>query len=166
MSEVPDPTSTGVEGTQTQGLAVVPATLAPPMQISSVPDAIDGLLATHSRNLGGDVAARLLAASMRHTSNQLAAAHETISIKNSEEKAAIETITKLKVEIAELGGRLKQIQGASRTGSVCTFVGTALLGVAIDLYKSNVSVGAVLTGLLGVALLLFVISKMREESSK
>ncbi|MGS1121756.1 hypothetical protein [Rhodanobacter sp. UC4436_H3] len=164
MSEIPKAISTGVDGTQSQGSALVPTAIAPPMQVATVPDAIDGLLATHSRNLGGDVAARLLAASMRDTSNQLAAAHQTISERNAEARSTAETMTSLRIEIAQLKERLSQAHSSSRTKSICTFVGTALLGVAIDLFKNNLTNAAVLIGLLAAGLLLFVVIPARGAS--
>jgi len=155
MSQVPTAPASGTEGSQAVGTAIIPTTLAPPMQLqpSSVPDAIDGLVATHSRNLGGDVAARLLAGSMRDTSNQLAAAHETIAENARELKAANGVITDLRVELAGLKARLAAAVGTNQTSQVTTFIGTALLGVAVDLYKDGQIVIASLLGIFGLGLL-------------
>jgi hypothetical protein len=155
MGQIPTAPNSGTEGNQAVGTSIVPVAIAPPMQAASVPDAIDGLIATHSRNLGGDVAARLLAASMRQTSNQLAAAHETIAEQSSELRAANTAITDLRVENASLLARLNEMIGTNRIKQFTTFVATAVLGVAVDLYKDDLSIPALLLGLLGIGLLLF-----------
>lgn len=166
MSQVPTAPASGTEGSQAVGTAIIPATIAPPMQAASVPDAIDGLIATHSRNLGGDVAARLLAASMRDTSNQLAAAHETIGEQVRELRAANGVITDLKVELASLKARLNEAIGATQTKQVATFVGTSLLGVAVDLYRNSLIVVASLLGILGLGLLVFAALSTRGGKNK
>ncbi|WP_267094508.1 hypothetical protein [Xanthomonas sacchari] len=157
MSDVPDPTASGVDGTQARGSALVPTSVAPPMQSTVVADAVDGLVATHSRNLGGDVAAKLLAASMRQTSDQLASAHHIIAEKDSQiHKLHIENST-LKIKAAGQSEKINSLQGTYRAKAVATFVGTALLGVAIDLYKSGTGPASVITALLGAGLLVFAL---------
>lgn len=157
MSDIPEISATGVDGSQITGTSLVPLDVAPPLQAMSVPDAINGLIATHSRNLGGEVSARLLAASMTDTSNQLAAAHHRISEHGTELKEANVTITDLKIENAQLKARLGEILGNNRIKQGVTFVGTALLGVAVDLYKNGILVAASLLSILGFCLLAFVV---------
>lgn len=157
MSEVPDSTASGVDGTQARGLSLVPTSVAPPMQSSVVADAIEGLVATHSRNLGGDVAAKLLAASMRQTSDQLAGAHHAISVKDTEIQRLSSLVASLQSQIAGQSERIVGLQSTFRAKAIATFVGTALLGVAIDLYKSGIVPASVLTTLLGIGLFVFVL---------
>ncbi|MES2669918.1 MAG: hypothetical protein V4673_05775 [Pseudomonadota bacterium] len=157
MSDIPKISAAGGDGSQVIGTSLVPSDAAPPLQAASVPDAIDGLIATHSRNLGGDVAARLLAASMRDTSNQLAAAHQKISDFQNELKEANIKITELRVEAAQLTARLREILGNNRVKQAATFVGTALLGLAVDLYKNALVAPASLLFIFGFCLLIFVV---------
>lgn len=157
MGEVPDPTTSGVDGTQLVGTAIMTTIIAPPMQSASVPDTIDGLVATHSKNLGGDVGARILAASFRQTSNQLAGAHARIAEQEVELRVANTAITELKVENAKLTAQLTTIAGTNRIKHACTFIGTAMLGLAVDLFKNNVATPAILLAVLGAALLVFVV---------
>jgi len=90
---------------------------------------------------------------MRDTSNQLAAAHETIAENARELKAANGVITDLRVELAGLKARLAAAVGTNQTSQVTTFIGTALLGVAVDLYKDGQIVIASLLGIFGLGLL-------------
>lgn len=155
MAQVPSVSSDSTSGTQTVGPPLVYSVIAPPMQAATVPDAIDGLIATHSRNLGGDVSARLIAASMRQTSNQLDSAYETIATQASDLKVANSVITDLKVENASLTTKLNEVIGSNRLRQITTFVGTALLGMAVDLYKNGLIPSSLLLGLLGLGLLVF-----------
>lgn len=157
MNNIPEISSSGVDGSQVVGTAIIPSSVAPPLQTASVPDAIDGLIATHSRNLGGDVAARLLAASMRDTSNQLAAAHHKISELSDDLKDSSMTISNLRVQKARIESRLEEVIGGNRIKNASVFVGTAILGVAVDLFKNNSMVPALLLSILGASLLIFVV---------
>lgn len=172
MNEIPPVEPSGADGSQTIGVALTPVPIVPPMQVisiplhSNVPEAIEGLVVTHSRNLGGDVSARLIAASMRDTSNQLAAANEAIEKKDSELSELRNNVSDLRVDKAKLEASIQAIIGNNRIKQACTFIGTALLGVAVDLYKDDLTNAAYVIGFLGVAALIFVILPFFEGGSK
>ena len=157
MSDVPEPTPSGVDGNQARGSSLVSAIPSPPMQSTVVADAVDGLVATHSRNMGGDVAAKLLAASMRQTSDQLASAHQIIADRDAEIRRCHAESSDLKIQVASLSERMSGLQSTYRAKGFCTFVGTALLGLAIELYKQKLTTPSVVVGALGLALLVFVL---------
>lgn len=166
MNEIPKISSSGVDGTQVSGASLMPVSAAPPLQSASVSDAVEGLLATHSRSLGGDVAARLLAASMRENSNQLADAHRKISEVENCLVNENKTNSDLRVENAKLRARIDELLGSARLKQGIIFIGTTLLGVAVDLYKDELMNLAFLLAILGSFLLLFVVLPIGGGRSK
>lgn len=156
MTDIPKPDDSGVIGTQEPGTETTGALVSvPPMQSMTMTQAIEGLAATRPRSLGGDVSAAFVAAAMSQTSQELQATRQSLQRKEDQLQLALDDLTVAKVEIARLNGHLDVASSSQRLRRFSIFAGTALLGVAVDLYKNNYINMSYLIAALGAGLLLF-----------
>jgi hypothetical protein len=118
-------------------------------------EAIEGLAATRSRSMGGEVAATLFAGCFSQVSQDLATARESLREKESEFQHVLQGLSDEKTKAAVLQERLDAMARSQHIKQVCILVGTATIGVAIDLYKNSQGLERLsyLVGALGVILL-------------
>lgn len=158
-NETPNPRDSGVSGTQEKGDEPqgVLETL-PPFSRPALRDAFIGLTATRPRNFGGDFNAALIGSMVDHFSQESIDAKESLKQKNEELRDSIDELSVAKIEIATLREKLVAAAGVSRVKQTCTFIGTAVLGVAIDLYKSNLNISYLvgITGAILIGMTLFI----------
>ncbi|NNG60165.1 hypothetical protein HKD51_01060 [Pseudomonas fragi] len=160
-NEIPNPKDSGVSGTQEKGgeyLGPIEAPLI--LSRQSLHDTFIGLTEKNPRNFGGDFNATVVASMISHCSQESADAKHFLKQKDQELRANTNELSAAKVEIAKLTEQLKSAVGISRATQGCTFLGTVILGFAVELYRSNFKI-SVLAGVVGAALigLTFVLSK-------
>lgn len=156
MTEIPVPDETGVAGTQRPGTndpALFDAT--PPLHGLPMTQVIEGLAASRPRSFGGEVPAALVAGAVTHLSHDLRDAQRMAQAKDEQLQRAQKELAMANVTIAKLSERLGATKGTQRLKQFCIFVGTALLGLSVDLFKNNLETPAYLIGALGGALLAF-----------
>jgi hypothetical protein len=154
--EIPNPPDSGASGTQQSADAAATA-LEPFSPLSGLPLAqrVEGLAATRPRNLGGEVAATLIAGSFSQMADDLRLQRDRCSA--SEAKAAQLTtdLADARIQSAVLEERLSAVKRTQSVKQISIFAGTALAAIAIDLYKSQLSTLAVVVVALGLCLLAF-----------
>jgi hypothetical protein len=113
------------------------------------------LAATRPRNFGGEVAANLLAGSFSQMSTEL-------QIQREHASSAIERVNHLQQELGSANTRVavleERLDAHDRTQNVkhfAIFAGTALLAVAIDLFKAEMKAVGAIVAVLGAGLLVF-----------
>lgn len=154
--DIPHPLDTGSSGTQTPtGDEVTLLEASSPFRGVPIAQAIEGLAATKARSLGGDVGATLLAGSFTQLTHDLETTRRALRLKENDFQRVTNELATSTTHAAVLDERLGSISRNQRIRQLAVFAGTALAGVAIDLWKSDMTKVAAIVGVLGVALLLF-----------
>lgn len=154
--EIPEPPESGSTGTQVptpEDASVLDAT--PAFQGILIAQAVEGLATKNSRNMGGGVGAMLLAGSFGQLTHDLDEARRTIRTKETELQRINDKQNSVATRVAVLEERLGSLTKSQRIRQVAVFSGTALFGIAIDLWKSALVTPAVLLAALGTVLLAF-----------
>lgn len=154
--DIPNPLLTGSTGTQqpVDGPVVLPEPYNP---LAGLPLAqrVEGLAATHARNFGGEVAASLIAGSFSQLSDDLRIQRD----RNAEQMAKISSLqddlTNYRTQTAVLEERLTAVEKTQSIKQIAVFAGTAMLAIAVDLYKGQLNTLAVIVAVLGIGLLVF-----------
>lgn len=156
MAEIPTPVETGVAGTQQLGpVRSAPPDATPPLHGLPMTQVIEGLAASRPKSFGGEVPAALVAGAVTHLSHDLRAAQRAAQTKDDQLQQALRDLSQAKERIATLTERLSAAQGSQRLKQICIFIGTALLGLSVDMYKNNMEKPSFLLAILGGSLLLF-----------
>lgn len=156
MVDIPDTPDSGTLGTQLESVESIDRALVQTQPSAGHPieQTVQGLAATKSRSLGGEVAANLLAGSVSQLSyeaNNARADARSLQVKLDD---ARERLSDERVRSAELQVLLSSAEDEKKLRNVCLIAGTAIAGFGIDQVRSeNVVVGSVLT-FLGVVLAL------------
>jgi hypothetical protein len=151
---IPTPADTGSLGTQTPGageLTVLDA--VPAFRGLQIAQAVEGLAETRPRSFGGDVGARLLASSFSQLSQELEESRRTLQSKDADLQRLTADLSVSTTRVAVLEERLGAVRGGQRIRQLAVFAGTAIVGVAIELWKSDLVKLAILLAILGVVLL-------------
>lgn len=156
MSEIPIPQDTGSTGTQ-EPLLGGPARAEEESPLKGLPitQTVQGLAATHSRSMGGEVAANLIAGSFNQLSHDLQSTKQELSETRDQLRQANSDLSRANVKIATLEANTGADSRERHLKNFCIFAGTTFLGIGIELYKNNFDKFAYITGLLGTLLLLF-----------
>jgi hypothetical protein len=155
MGDPPIPDETGASGTQiagSQDSLVLDAT--PPTSGLPITHVLDGLAATRARSLGGEVAANLIAGSFSQLAHDLEITRADLRIRDEQLRKAQQDLGDANVTIATLRERVGAINRLQNLKQISIFAGTVLMGVAVDLYKSNLEKISYLLGLVGIILFL------------
>ncbi|AMC34549.1 hypothetical protein [Janthinobacterium sp. B9-8] len=167
MSDLPVPSETGASGTQVAGssepLSVDPN---PPIHGLPITQTMEVLAATRARSFGGEVAASLIAGSFTQMSHDLEVTRCDLRIRDEQLQKTHQELGDAKVTIATLRERVGAISRAQHLKQLSVFVGTAILGVAVDLYKNNIEKPSYLLGIVGVVLLLATWLTKREGADE
>lgn len=156
MDEIPNPVESGVAGTQVAGVASnLPSEVMPPLHGVPMSDVIEGLAATRPRSLGAEAPAALIAAAVSDLSRDLRIAQRVAQEKDDEVRQVSRELSTARERLATLNERLGATHGTQKMKQFCIFVGTVMLSVGIDLYKSNLANLSYLVGILGAGLLFF-----------
>jgi len=155
MSDLPVPSESGVSGTQVAGPIMEHLSAQPtPTHGLLMAETMDFLAATRSRNLGGEIGARLLSASFAEISHNLTVTREDLRERDDQLRNTQNDLGNAKATIAVLRERVGAIGRVQHLKQLSVFAGTVLMGVAIDLYKSNIEKTSYLLGTVGLILLI------------
>lgn len=155
MSEgLPAPSNTGANGTQRPGSPDEPGFEAAAPLEGVLLNTVRGLARSNPRSLGGDTNAAFLAGIVHHLTNDL----ESVKIKlNAKELKIFELsgdLAEARTNVTKLTERLSSASKTSRINQWTGIIGTALLGIALDMYKSNMQLSYAVAILGGSILLL------------
>lgn len=150
-SDIPNPDNPGGTGDQTAGPVVVARADAEPL--AGLMDAVNGIVESRPRGLGGDVAAVMVQGmlasyqtelkSARINANRLQDANDQLAKELASTKETIATLT------SELGAMRKQ----RAFSSLGLTLATVLAGLAVDAYKSGADRFAIGGGIIALALI-------------
>lgn len=154
IGDVPVPSDTGATGTQQQGSTdLASLDVTPPTQ--GLLQVIEGLAANRPKSFGGEVPAAFVAGSFAHLTHDLNVTRNSLQKKDEHLQNVQEQLANANVTIAKLKERVGAASSVQRLKQFSIFVGTALLGVSVDLYKNNLQTFSYLLLVLGGALLAF-----------
>lgn len=157
MSEtLPIPQDSGSAGTQ-EALAgeLVRVNKESPLKGLSVAQKIEGLAATHSRSMGGELSANLIAGSFAQLSADLQSAKQELTETREQLRQSQLDLSKASQKCAVFDDREKRETQHRLLRNFCIFAGTTFLGIAIDLCKNSFDTAGYVTGALGTLLLIF-----------
>jgi hypothetical protein len=155
MSEIPIPQDTGSAGTQ-EALAgeLVRVDKESPFKGLPITQKIEGLAATHSRSMGGEVAANLLAGSFTQLSHDLQSTRQELTDTRKQLGQAQSDLSQASLKCAVLEDRAITDTQNRYLKNFCIFAGTTFLGIGIELCKSSFDTFGYITGGIGALLLI------------
>jgi len=155
MTDVPEPEATGSTGTQRSGSTdMIPSVNMGTFDSLPITRAVEGLAATRSRGMGGEVVAGLLAGSFGQISHELAETKADLRVARAEITSTRDALSREQITNASLRQCVLSNESNRLIHNIAIFVGTILLGSSIEFYKSSYHVWAFVSGLLGVVLVL------------
>ena len=155
MNTIPSPQDTGTTGTQKQTSDSVSLVESPqPLKGLPIADAVTGLASTHSRSLGGEVAASLLASSFTQISHELQYAKLQVKDLTIELKTSEQEKHDWKEKALVLQERVEANQAIRKLGNISITLGTALVGIGIELYRNKLEGVSYLCAAIGGGLIL------------
>jgi hypothetical protein len=154
--DIPKPPGGGSTGTQQPEVsALTPIEPYSPLAGLPLAQRVEGLAAAKPRNLGGEVAASLIAGTFSQMSADLQLQREQASNANDRANRLQQELGSSTTRIAVLEERLAAYERTQTVKHVAIFAGTALLAVAVDLIKADMKIVGSIVALLGAGLLLF-----------
>lgn len=153
MTDIPTPEESGSDGTQkpaTQELA----TPESPFGGLPITRVMEGLAASKSRSMGGEVAAGLIAGSFTQISHELQETKQDLRDTRSALDKAREDLSICKSRAAVLEERVESNLRGRHLRNLGIAVGTTMVGVGIELLKNDFNKYAYITFGLGVLLVL------------
>jgi len=157
MSEgLPTPANTGANGMQLKGSANEPGFRADAPLEGVLLKTVKGLAENHPRSLGGDTNAAFLAGIVHHLTNDLESVKSKLNTKDAQTLELTTQLTNSRINETKLIEQLDSANKTSRINQWTGIIGTALLGIALDMYKSNMQLSYAV-GLLGGIILLLPI---------
>lgn len=154
--DIPKPPGGGSSGSQQpEPTEVTPIEPYSPLSGLPLAQRVEGLAAAKPRNLGGEVAASLLAGSFSQMSADLQLHREQASLANDRANRLQQDLGASNTRVAVLEERLSAFERTQTVKHISIFAGTALLAVAIDLFKADLKVLGGIVAVLGVGLLGF-----------
>lgn len=155
MSEgLPAPAGSGVIGTQQMGSSNdLDVQVAAPLE-GVLLSTVRGLAANSPRSLGGDSNAAFLAGIVHHLTEDLESVKRKLVAKEQKNSELTEELSLARIKSAELIEQLKSATQSSRINQWTGIFGTALLGIALDMYKSNMNLSYAVALLGGCILIL------------
>jgi len=124
------------------------------MHTVSISATLAGLAATQPRGFGSGNTAQIIASAYSQLNQEHQELLKTLREKDRKIEELFANLSDAKVSNAKLEGRLGVVSGAQRLRQFTIFAGTAMLGIAIDLFKANLN-SSYLVGAVGLGLLLF-----------
>ena len=127
----PEPDDTGSSGTQET--SVVKAEIEKEVLLHGLPitRTVEGLAATKSRGMGGEVVAGLLAGSFTQLSQDLQQTKSELSTTQGKLDETKEVLSNFKVKSAVLSERVKSLTSGRHLKKLSITAGTALVGISI-----------------------------------
>ena len=155
MTETPEPTETGSAGTQEIG---TPASLSvnqqSPLEGLPITRTVEGLAATHSRSMGGEVAANLLAGAFTQITHDLQETKQDLDSTQKKLEMTHEELSDYKTKTAVLQERVNITHKNRHLKNLSMTAGTILIALGVDLYRNDFDKSAYILGALGMLFIL------------
>ena len=166
-AEIPEPEETGSSGTQLTGAAeIVSPEEESPLKGLPIAQRVEGLAATRSRSLGGEVAAGLIAGSFAQLSYDLQTTRQELSITREELKRSLEELSDSKIKSAVLQERVNAYKRERHLKNLIITTGTALITFGIQFIRINLDTYGYILFFLGALLLIFGWFSKSEEGGR
>jgi len=147
-ASAPPPAESGVSGTQQKGEVIeLSADTAPPLE-GVLLSTIKNIARKNPKNLGGDSTSLFVNGIIHHLTDEIENLKKQIKEKDELLKTTRDNLISSKIDLTAITEKLKAADQHSRKNQWTGIIGTALLGVAIDLYKSGLNI-SYLVGLFG-----------------
>lgn len=156
MSDIPIPHDSGSTGNQ-EALTgeLVRVNKDSPLKGLPIAQRIEGLAATHSRSMGGELSASLIAASFAQLSADLQSTKQELAETREQLRQSQLDLAKANQKCAVLEDREGRETQHRLLKNFCIFAGTTSIGIGIDLCKNDFDTIGYITGILGIMLLIF-----------
>lgn len=154
MTEIPKPKETGSAGTQQTGpTGVVPIEQQSPLQGLPITEVVEGLAATRSRSMGGEVAANLIAGSFTQLSHNYQETRQELRNTRLELARVQDDLSDYKTKTAVLQERVNNEFRERHLKNVSITAGTVLVGIGIEFYRNNLEKASYVVAGLGLLLI-------------
>lgn len=163
---VPDPPQTPSASGQEARQGDSDLVLAEPLTELPIARTISGLASTHSRSMGGEFSAALIAGATSQIAHELSSVKAAQAQTQLKLETAQEKLSAANIENAVLRERIESDKGARHLRNFAIFAGTTLLAAAIQLGNINQKTYAVAAGVGGIVLVLlgwFIIPARRKS---
>jgi len=152
--EIPKPNETGSAGTQQTGTAsVAPVEKESPLQGLPITEVVEGLAATRSRSMGGEVAANLIAGSFTQLSHNYQETRQELRNTRLELERAQKELSGSKTKTAVLQERVNNVFRERHLKNLSITAGTVLIGLGIEFYRNNLEKASYVVAGLGLLLI-------------
>lgn len=152
-SPPPAENDNGAFGNQQPGSAGNVMPTPPPLVADQLPRALMMVIADSPEFFGGPQIAPVMSAVISDARFEKVQARTSVEAIQSRLDSKNAELSDLKEKHARLEERLEAAAILGTMQKICTFVGTAAVGFAIEFYKSNYTNVSILLGLFGLALL-------------
>jgi hypothetical protein len=150
-----EPDDSGSAGTQERGTpAIASIQLGPALEGLPMLQAMAGLAATRSRALGGEIAAGLLVGAFQQTAKDCQDLKRELNATRDRLEQRSQALADSQTEVAVLRVRLAEGSSERHIRNLLITVGTFLIGLGIDTYRSRGYTGAIVFCGLGATLVL------------
>lgn len=166
MSDIPKPPDTGSDGSQEISKEMQATNFQSPMAGLPIARVVEGLAATRSKSMGGEIAAGLIAGSFTQISHELYETKQELKITRSTLEQKIENLSDYKQRAAVLEERVRSNSNSRHLRNLSIAVGTTLVGIAIEFLRNKMDNFSYITGALGFLLILLGWLSADKEASK
>ncbi|WKZ33091.1 MAG: hypothetical protein QY316_01395 [Thermodesulfobacteriota bacterium] len=149
--EIPKPANTGSTGTQVVKPEIVQALEESPLKGLPIAQTIEGLAATKSKNMGGEVTATLVAGVVNQLQFELQSKDAELKEARNELKQTHADLSASRIKAAVLQERINSFLKEKHLGNLIIVVGTGLISFGIDMSIDGIWYGY---GLIFIGLLL------------
>lgn len=153
----------GASGDQQPGSTGNIAPTPPPLLADQLPRVLMTIIAESPEIFGGPQLAPVMCAVISDASAEKIQARTSVDAIQAKLDCKIAELSDLKERHARLEERLEAAATLGTMHKVCTFVGTAAVGFAIEFYKSKYTIAAIVFGLLGLGLLLMNLKRGKKS---
>jgi hypothetical protein len=153
VSDIPKHLDAGSDGSQEVSSKELNHELQIPIDGLPITKVVQGLAASKSRSMGGEVAANLIAGSFNQISQELYETKKELKVTRSKLDEKIENLSDCKQRVAVLEERVRAALRNRNLRNFSIFAGTSLIAIALQL--ENMSVSSYIIGLLGCLFIVF-----------
>lgn len=156
MTDIPEPENTGSAGTQVTEPEKQLSPAAPDTALEKLPleKTIEGLSATRSRSMGGEIAAGLLSGSFNQICHELKETKHELRETRSDLKTTNQDLSDCKERAAVLSERVRSGSRSRHLQNISILAGTTFVALGIELYRNDLDKFAYIVGGLGALMIL------------
>ena len=154
MTEIPKPPDTGSDGSQEISKEIMAPKPQSPIDGLPITRVVEGLAATRSKSMGGEVAAGLIAGSFSQISHELQETKQEVKRIRTNFEETCEKLSDCRQRAAVLEERVLSTSRNRHLKNLSITAGTALIGISIEFLRNNLDKYSIITGGLGFLLIL------------